>query len=101
MGSMLGLIATSALPQIRRHFFNVFYYLHWALFLMSSVAALYHSAKHVWWGVGIWLFDIAVRYIFMAGEPSLAPPRWPRLTGPAPPGWPRAPPESRHGPGTC
>jgi hypothetical protein len=71
MGSMLGLIATSALPQIRRYAFNFFYYMHWALFLMCSAAALYHSAKAVWWGVGIWLFDIALRAIYMAGEGAL------------------------------
>lgn len=67
MATMLGLILTSALPQFRQAAFNAFYYTHWLLFLACSAAALFHSAGAVWWGVGIWLLDVAIRYIYMAG----------------------------------
>jgi hypothetical protein len=66
MATMLGLIVTS-LPPIRRAAFNLFYYTHWVLFLTCSAAAVVHSAVAVWWGVGFWLADLAIRYVYMAG----------------------------------
>lgn len=55
-----GLIVTS-LPPIRRYFFEVFLYLHWILLGASVVFAFIHEATIFVWGLGLYVFDIAVR----------------------------------------
>jgi predicted ferric reductase len=72
--AMSGLVATviAALmlfafyPPLRRKTFELFYYLHWFMFIIMLFALLIHEAGAVTFGAGLWIIDIGIRYIWMA-----------------------------------
>jgi hypothetical protein len=66
MGVMGGL-GIFSIPVFRRHFFELFYRLHWVLFLLAACLLLIHEGgKGSFFGVCVWLADVVYRYGYLA-----------------------------------
>eukprot|EP01064_Diplonema_japonicum_P006161 TRINITY_DN140_c0_g1_i11.p1 TRINITY_DN140_c0_g1~~TRINITY_DN140_c0_g1_i11.p1 ORF type:complete len:464 (+),score=103.11 TRINITY_DN140_c0_g1_i11:49-1440(+) len=50
-----------SLPPIRRKVFDLFYSAHWVFFTAYIVFLMFHSAKLVMVGIGLWVADVAIR----------------------------------------
>jgi hypothetical protein len=69
--SIFGLVTymiLTALPPIRRYLFNLFYYNHFVLAIVTFLVACAHTAAEVLIGVVLWGIDLIVRYWYLAGE---------------------------------
>ncbi len=53
--------------SFRRKHFKLFYYSHIILMLLLLISALVHLVWLVLLGFALWLIDIIIRYVYMAG----------------------------------
>jgi NADPH oxidase len=64
---LAGLMLFAFFEPLRRQAFEIFYRLHWAIFIAMLFALLLHEAGAVMLGAALWLIDVVFRYVWLAG----------------------------------
>lgn len=65
--TMIALVLTSAFPTFRRHFFNVWLWIHIGLAIMVIALSFMHTFSGIILATIWWLVDLTLRYGVMAG----------------------------------
>ncbi len=63
---MAGGLVLALFEPLRRQAFELFYRLHWVLFVLMIFAVVAHGASSMAIGVVAWLIDLTIRFVWMA-----------------------------------
>jgi len=64
--SLMGVLMLSFHAPFRRLAWEVFYKLHLMVILSLAVAVTLHGGYYAWTGMGLWVFDVGFRYLYLA-----------------------------------